>query len=66
MNDMTPWRIESLPNDGPTVRSSAISTGAGNAPARRTIDKSRASLISKLPVIDARPPPIRSWITGAE
>ena len=26
----------------------------------------RASLISKLPVIEALPPPIRSWITGAE
>ena len=41
-------------------------TGAGSAPARNTIARSRASLMSKLPVIEARPPLMRSRITGAE
>ena len=27
-----PWRMESAPSDGPTVRSSRICTGAGRAP----------------------------------
>ena len=66
MKELMPCRMESWPRDGPTVRSSTISTGAGSAPARRMIARSRASLISKLPVIEALPPPIRSWITGAE
>ena len=37
INDVTPWLIESWPSEGPTVRSSTISTGAGSAPARNTI-----------------------------
>ena len=42
--------IESLPKDGPTVRSSIISTGAGNSPARRTLAISLASFTSAKPV----------------
>jgi len=43
--------IESLPSDGPTVRSSRILTGAGSAPARSTIARSLAVLMSKLPPV---------------
>ena len=66
MLDQVPLSIESCPSDGPTVRSSRMFTGAGSAPARRTIARSVASSIVKEPVIWACPPEIRSWITGAE
>ena len=61
-----PWRMESAPSDGPTVRSSRICTGAGSAPARRTMARSRASSTVKFPVMTARPPGMRSLIRGAE
>ena len=38
-----PFLIESAPSDGPTVRSSSTLTGAGSAPARRTMARSVAS-----------------------
>src|SRR5258706_104127 len=50
-----PLRIESAPSDGPTVRSSRMTTGAGKAPARSTMARSRASSTVNWPVITARP-----------
>ncbi len=61
-----PFLTESDPSDGPTVRSSMMWTGAGSAPARSTIERSFEVWMSKLPVIDASPPVMRSRITGAE
>ena len=61
-----PRRTESAPSDGPTVRSSRMTTGAGRAPARRTIARSRASSTVNCPVITARPPGMRSFMRGAE
>src|SRR5947208_2449202 len=54
------------PSDGPTVRSSRTTTGAGSAPARRTMARSRASSMVNWPVMTARPPGMRSLIRGAE
>ena len=51
MVENTPFRMESAPRDGPTVRSSRIWTGAGRAPARSTIARSLASSAVKPPVI---------------
>src|SRR6266481_2494377 len=62
---MRPWRIESAPSDGPTVRSSSTVTGAGSAPARSTMARSRASSIVKVPVMTARPPGMRVLHAGA-
>ncbi len=64
--DMSPLLMESWPRDGPTVRSSRITTGAGSAPARSTMARSLASSMVKVPVICAWPPEIFSWMTGAE
>ena len=61
-----PFRMESAPSDGPTVRSSRIWTGAGRAPARRMMARSRASSAVNPPEIWACPEGIRSRITGAE
>ena len=61
-----PWRMESAPSDGPTVRSSSTWTGAGSAPARSTMARSVASSVVKPPVIWARPDGMRSRICGAE
>ena len=61
-----PWRMESAPSDGPTVRSSRMVTGAGSAPARSTMARSRASSTVNCPVMTARPPGIRSLMRGAE
>src|SRR5947208_355190 len=47
-NDSMPWRIEARPSDGPTVRSSAIVTGAGIAAARSTIVCPRARARQRL------------------
>ena len=62
----TPLWMESCPSDGPTVTFWSTLTGAGSAPARRTIARSVACSSVKSPVICASPPEIRSWITGAE
>ncbi len=64
--EMIPFFMESDPREGPTVLSSMISTGAGSAPARKTMARSRASSVSKFPVMRASPPEIFSCITGAE
>ena len=61
-----PISTESRPRDGPTVRSSMISTLAGRAPARRTMARSLASSLVRLPVMMERPLAILVWITGAE
>src|SRR4030095_430367 len=61
-----PWRIESAPSEGPTVRYSRIVTGAARAPARSTMARSRASSTVNWPVMTARPPGIRSLMRGAE
>src|SRR3972149_2461619 len=53
---MIPWRIESAPSDGPTVRSSRIFTGAGRAPALRTLAGAAASSVVKPPRWGALPP----------
>ena len=42
INDMDPEIIESLPRSGPTVLSSTIDKGAGNAPDRNNKAKSVA------------------------
>ena len=60
-----PWRTESAPSEGPTTRSSIISTGAGKAPARNTMAISFASLIFAKPSINVPPPEIFSQIFGA-
>ena len=57
--------IFSLPSEGPTVRSSTISIGAANAPARISSAISLASRVVMRPLICTRPPPISSRITGA-
>ena len=64
--DLNPFSMESFPREGPTVLSSNISTGAGRAPALKTIARSRASSMVKRPVIWALPPEILSLIEGAE
>ena len=46
-----PDEIESLPNPGPTERSSKIIIGAGKAPDLKTKAKSLVSCKEKLPVI---------------
>ena len=61
-----PSVIESLPSDGPTVRSSITVIGAGNLPARRMIARSFASSSVKPPVIEVGVPGgIRDLMTGA-
>ena len=47
----TPWRIESRPSDGPTVRSSSVVSDAGSEPLRRTSERSAACCGVKLPSI---------------
>ena len=42
---VTPWRIESRPSDGPTVRSSSVVSDAGSEPLRRTSARSRGLLL---------------------
>ena len=66
MPALFPASIESVPSDGPTVIFCSIFIGAGSAPAFRTIARSFASSMEKLPDICAFPPPILSWITGVE
>ncbi len=61
-----PERIESSPRLGPTVRSSMIFTGAGSAPARRTMARLRASSERKFPSTIPAPPGMRPLIRGAE
>ena len=66
INDIIPALIDSCPSDGPTTVSWIIRAGAGSLPDLRTLAKSFASWIVKLPVIEERPPSI-SWFTrGAE
>src|SRR4029453_14202041 len=64
--EISPGRMESAPSDGPTVRSSRSTTGAGRAPARSTMARSRASSTVKWPVMTARPLGTRSLRRGAE
>ncbi len=64
--EMTPFRMESLPSEGPTFLSSSTFTGAGRAPARSAMARSWASSRVKRPVICALPPEMRSCMTGAE
>ena len=51
MIELMPLLIESCPKEGPTVLFSKITTGAGNAPARNMIARSRASSEVNCPVI---------------
>ena len=60
-----PFCILSLPKSGPTVLSSMILIGAGNAPDLSKIDKSLASWTVKFPDICPLPVVIASLITGA-
>ncbi len=66
MAALMPLSIDSWPSEGPTVRSSRTVTGAGREPARSTMARSWASAVVKLPDMLARPPPMRSRMTGAE
>ena len=63
---LMPLSIESRPRRAPTVRSSSMYIGAGNAPARNTIARSPASSTVNLPVMLARPDGIFSFMRGAE
>ena len=60
-----PALIESWPRSGPTVLSSIISKGAGNAPDLSSNAKSVADWKVKSPVITPLPPNIGSRILGA-
>ena len=62
---VTPALMESAPRLGPTERSSATSSVAGNAPARSSTARSLADAGVKLPVIWPDPPVIGCWIVGA-
>ena len=57
--------IESFPRPGPTVLSSIIFIGAGNAPDLSSKARSVADWKVKPPVICPEPSTIASWITGA-
>ena len=61
-----PLLTESAPSVGSTTRRSTMSTGAGNEPAFKMLDRNIASLGVKFPLISARPPRMASRITGAE
>ena len=61
-----PFLMFSSPKVGPTERSSAIFMGAGSEPARRVTASCLASVMSPMPVMDARPLGILPWMTGAE
>ena len=63
---LMPLSMDSWPREGPTVRSSSTDTGAGSEPARSTMARSVASWVVNWPVMTARPPAMRCWITGAE
>ena len=58
--------MESSPSEGPTVLSSMTFTGAGRAPALKTVARSLASSALKLPSIMALPSGILERITGAD
>ena len=60
-----PVLIASLPKSGPTVRSSIMLNGTGNAPVRNISATSWASGSVKDPAISPRPPGIGPLITGA-
>src|SRR3990167_860123 len=64
--DHIPERMESSPKVGPTVLSSIIFTGAGKAPARKTVERSLASSVLKLPSITALPSGILVLMVGAD
>ena len=68
MIDLIPIATESEPNDGPTLLSSIILTGAGNAPALRIIERSFASSMVEEPPNDicVFPEGILSSTTGAD
>ena len=61
-----PWRIESRPSDGPTVRSSSVVSDAGSEPLRSTSARSAACCCVKLPSIDAFAVDLGSLMFGAE
>ena len=63
--ELKPLSMFSWPSDGPTVRSSTISSGAASAPARISSATSLASRVVMRPLICTRPPPISSRMTGA-
>ena len=60
-----PALIESWPKSGPTVLSSIMFNGAGNAPDLNNKARSVADWKVKLPLIWPLPPKIASLITGA-
>ncbi len=65
MHESAPAWMESAPRSGPTVRSSRMVNGAGNAPARSNSARSLADCTVKLPSMMPEPPRIASRITGA-
>ena len=65
IKDIMPDLIESSPRSGPTVLSSTMFNGAGNAPDLSSKDKSVASWKVKLPEIIPLPAVIGSLIEGA-
>ena len=65
INDRIPASIESCPRSGPTVLSSIIFKGAGNAPDLNRSARSVADWKVKSPLICPAPPTIASLITGA-
>src|SRR5262249_26161001 len=65
-DDVLPLAIESWPRPGPTVRSSMMVSGAGNAPALSRMARSLALSTVKLPDICPEPPRMGSRMTGAD
>ena len=63
--EFVPLLTESAPSDGPTILSSIIFTGAGNAPALSTMAISIASSIPANPSIIVPPSLIFVLIDGA-
>ena len=64
-SEIFPELIESWPKSGPTVLSSTIFIGTGNAPDLSNKAKSVASWKEKFPEIDPLPPVIGSRTLGA-
>ena len=63
--DFLPDSMESVPNPGPTIRSSTTSSGAGKAPERNINASSLADCGVKLPVMMPLPPVMADLISGA-
>ena len=64
MKDTRPAWMDSAPREGPTTCSWTIVAGAGSLPDLRTLVRSVASSMEKLPVISEEPPVISLMTLG--